>query len=370
MRDRAGAILTIDLGAVAANWRLLAGMVAPRARVAAVVKAEGYGLGAAPVARALKLSGCRRFFVATLEEGIELRSVLPDAEIGVFDGPISLIPDEFAEYRLMPVLNSREQVDSWAALARRRGARAPAVLQIDTGMSRLGLSRLEAEALAADREAVAELDLALVLSHLACSDQPEHPLNRLQQQRLRRLGALFPGVPASLAASSGIFLGEDYHFDWVRPGAALYGVNPSPGRPNPMRPVVALHGKILQVRDVDPGEAVGYGATWQPAAPARVAVVAVGYADGLPRALGNRGVAMLGDRRVPLVGRVSMDVVEFDVTGVPESLARTGAFVELLGPTLGLDDVAAAAGTIGYEILTRLGRRYRRRYLGLPEAAG
>ncbi|MGC2413846.1 MAG: alanine racemase, partial [Stellaceae bacterium] len=242
--------------------------------------------------------------------------------------------------------------------------KTPAILHVDTGMARLGLSASEFAAVVANPPRVA---WRAVMSHLACADRPEHPLNERQRARFAAIAAQLPGVPASLAASSGIFLGPTYHFDLVRPGAALFGVNPLPGRPNPLRQIVRLRAKIVQVRQIDRGESVGYGAAHVMKAPGRVAIVAVGYGDGWPRALSHRGCGTLAGTRVPLLGRVSMDLVTFDVSAVAPELARPGALIELLGAGYGVDDAAADAGTIGYEILCALGSRYHRIYRDFPE---
>jgi alanine racemase len=360
---RAGAILEIDLAGIAENWRFLARQVAP-AGCAAVVKADAYGLGAAQVAPALAAAGCRLFFVATLDEAIALRAALAaPLEIAVFHGPPRGCAEEFAEYRLIPVLNEPGQVADWRAFAARRGA-LPTMVHLDTGMARLGLSLREfdevAEALHRDRA----IAWRALVSHLACADEPRHPLNDSQHARFAAARRRFPQIPASLAASSGIFLGRDFHFDFVRPGAALYGVNPRPDGPNPMRQILRLRGRIVQVREVDRGQPVGYGATHVMEAAGRLATVAVGYADGWLRSLSRRGWGRLGGKRVPLLGRVSMDLVVFDVSGVDPALARPGAFIELLDEEHGVDALAADAGTIGYEILTALGRRYHRIYRG------
>ncbi|HEX2150940.1 MAG TPA: alanine racemase [Stellaceae bacterium] len=356
---RAGAVLEVDLGAVAANWRSLAERAAPAA-CAAVVKANAYGLGAAPVACALAASGVRLFFVATLDEGIALRQALGDGlEIAVLNGPFPGTAAEFVAYGLIPVLNHPGQIETW--IEHGRGRRA--ILHIDTGMARLGLTPREFAAFVEDRPPIA---WRAVISHLACADEPEHPLNARQQDRFAAVAARFPGVPASLAASSGIFLGAAHHLDLVRPGAALYGVNPLRGRPNPLRPVVRLMAKIIQTREIDSGESVGYGAAHVMEAPGRVATAAIGYADGWLRALSRRGCGFIGGERVPLLGRVSMDLCAFDVSAVPPPLARPGMTIELLGPRYGVDDVASDAGTIGYEILTALGSRYHRVYRDSP----
>ncbi len=359
---QAGAVLSIDLDAIVANWRSLEARQGPACRAAAVVKADAYGLGARPVAAALAAAGCRRFVVATLDEGLTLRAVLPGAEILVLSGPLPGTAAAFAEAALWPVLNSPEQVADWRALAARRDRALAAALHVDTGMSRLGLSAAELAALAADPALLAGIDIRLLMSHLACADEPAHPLNERQCRRFAAARALFPGLPASLAASSGIFLGPAWHADWTRPGAALYGLNPTPEAANPMRPVAQLSARILQVRDVDAGDSVGYGASYRCAAPTRLAIVAAGYADGLFRALSNRGCGHFGEQPVPLVGRVSMDLTIFDVGAA--SPARPGETITLMGPGNDADAIARAAGTIGYEILTALGARYHRHYLG------
>jgi alanine racemase len=356
---RATAILEIDLGAIVANWRALARRVAP-AQCAAVVKANAYGLGAAPVGRALAAAGCGLFFVATLDEGIALRQALgAEAAIAVLNGNPPGMADEFAAHDLIPVLNEPGQIAEWAAAADRREPPSGAMLHLDTGLARLGLTASEFACLLDEPPRIAWRGL---ISHLACADEPQHPLNTEQRNRFVAASARLPGTRASLAASSGIFLGTDYHFDMVRPGAALYGVNPTPGQAHPLRPVVRLGAKILQIRQIDSGEPVGYGAAHIMEGPGRVATVAVGYADGWLRSLSHRGHGYLSGIRVPLVGRVSMDLVTFDVSAVDPNLARPGAVIELLGPHCGVDDAAAAAGTIGYEILTALGSRYHRVY--------
>ena len=365
---RAGAILTIDLDAVADNYRRLCAELGGVA-CAAVVKADAYGLGMARVAPALARAGARIFFVAQLEEATALRAMFPaevevEVEIFVLNGLGAGPAAAFQAGRVHPVLNSLGEIDAWAAAARAAGRALPAAVHIDTGMNRLGLPEDELEALAADRSRLAGIDLRYVMSHLACADQPEHPLNAEQLRRFRAARARLPDAPASLANSSGIFLGADYHLDLARPGVALYGVNPTPGQPNPMRQVVRLQGKILQLREIDAPRTVGYGATHRAAGPTRIATVAVGYADGYLRSLSNRGSVWLGDRRVPVVGRVSMDLITLDVTGIPAEAAKPGALVDLIGPDLATDAVAEAAGTIGYEILTSLGRRYHRVYRG------
>jgi alanine racemase len=361
---RAGAILTIDLDAIVANWRFLNEKVAPASRCAAVVKADAYGLGAAPVTSALYAAGCRRFVVATLDEGLFLRPRLAEAEIFILSGPFAGCERDFVTAGLTPVLNSPDQIARWQAMANQSGRPLPSVLHVDTGMSRLGLNLRETQALAEDKKALTAIQPILLISHLACADTPLHPLNRQQLTAFQAARALFPGLPGSLAASSGIFLGPDWQADWCRPGAALYGLRPTTEGPNPMRPVIRLDARIIQVRDIDAGESVGYGATHRASRTGKLATVAAGYADGLFRTLGNRGYGSLGEHRVPLVGRVSMDLIIFDVTDLPEGLAASGATINLIGDETSVDDFGQAAGTIGYEILTALGRRHHRHYLG------
>jgi alanine racemase len=363
--DRAGAILEVDLAGIAANWRLLARRVDP-AECAAVVKADAYGLGASLVAPALTAAGCRRFFVATIDEGIALRKVLPEsAEIAVLNGLLPGCVDDFIEFRLVPVLNDPWQIADWRSAAARHG-KGPAMVHIDTGMGRLGLTVREFDQLAEELCRPDPIEWRALISHLACSDEPQHPLNGIQLERFVAVRRRLAHLPASLVASSGIFLGPEFHFDLARPGAALYGVNPQPGCPNPMQQIVRLKGRILQTREVDRDQTVGYGALHVMAAPGRLATVAVGYADGWLRSVSQRGWGRVSGRRVPLLGRVSMDLIVFDVSDIDPASVRPGGFIELLHEDYGVDDAAADAGTIGYEILTALGRRYYRVYRGAP----
>ena len=365
----AGAILTIDLDAICANYRHLSERFGG-AECAAVVKADAYGLGADRIAPALARAGCGAFYVALIDEGIRLRRVLEDVDIHVL-GPIfpeSL--DAFAEYRLIPALNSLTDVEAWSGMAAGADAAHAADLHIDTGMNRLGLSGDETDLLCREPERLGTISLATVMSHLACADEPAHPLNRRQLEdftaaRAALAGAgVGAGARASLVNSSGLFLGPEFHFDVARPGVALYGGNPHPGEPNPMAQVVRLQGKILQVRDVDTPQTVGYGASHRITRRGKIATVALGYADGYLRSSSNTGSALIGDIRVPIVGRVSMDLITIDISGVPEHMIHPGALVDMIGPQNPIDRVAADAGTIGYEILCALGARYHRVYAG------
>ena len=361
--DRTSAILEIDLDAIVENWQRLRARLAPGAECAAVVQADAYGLGAARVTPALAAAGCTLFFVATLDEGLALRRLLPQSRIAVLNGLMPGLAAQFARARLMPVLNDLGQIEAWSRFARRRGG-APAMLHIDTGMARLGLPPDELDRLAAAPERLAGFPLAAILSHLACAGAPTDPMNARQRDAFRAALARLPRAPASLAASSGIFLGPDYHFDLARPGAALYGVNPQPDSPQPMRQVVRLKGRILQTRDVDRGETVGYGATHRMDRPGRVATIAVGYADGWLRSGSQRGSVGVAGTRAPVIGRISMDLLTLDVTGIARELTPPGGFVDLLDDAYGVDAAAAAAHTIGYEILTALGQRALRLYRG------
>lgn len=366
------AILTIDLEAIAANYRLLRERVAAGGGAcAAVVKADAYGLGAKQVAPVLAEAGCETFFVALIDEGIALRQTFNElgieAAIHVLGGLLPGTEGDFTEYRLVPVLNSIEEIGAWKAHCDSAGQRLPADLHIDTGMCRLGLPPGDVEILVEGPQLLDGLPIDTLISHLACADEPDHPLNEVQRDALlmaRHKLALADGVKASLANSSGIFLGTDFHFDVARPGCSLYGVNPQPGTPNPMAQVVHLQGKILQSRIVDRPQTVGYGATHQVNRRGRIATVGVGYADGYLRSLSGSGSVYIGDIWVPVVGRVSMDLITLDVTDVAEEQSRPGCLVDLIGPNNPVDRLADEAGTIGYEILTSLGHRYHRVYSG------
>jgi alanine racemase len=362
--DCAGALLTIDLDAIAENYLRLKAMLPRGTECAGVVKANGYGLGAIAVAKRLRAEGCRVFFVARADEGFALKPHLPDATVCVLDGLPAGAAAAFAEANLVPVLNDPGQVEAWTAYCAANDYSPPAVVHVDTGMNRLGLSPAAALRVAKEPGAFAAFSDVVLMSHLVVSEEPDNPTNAAQLAAFRRLRTAFPAARASLANSSGIFLGLDFHFDLVRPGYALYGGNPLPGKPNPMRAAVQLLARVLQVRTVDSPGTVGYGATARIGTGGRIATIAAGYADGYLRSLSNRGYAWIGRHRVPIIGRVSMDLVTLDVSSVPAEECRVGDFVELLGAHIGVDDVAERAGTNGYEILTRLGPRYRRFYLG------
>ena len=360
--------LRIDLGALAENWRELARRAAP-GRCAAVVKANAYGIGLAEAAPALWGAGARVFFVAHLNEGIAARRVLPaEAQIYVLNGLESgADPADYAEHRLAPVIGGEEELQRWSAFVARRNGANPCAIHLDTGMNRLGFESL-ARLQAAMETHGASSGADLLMSHFVSSEIPGDPINRAQIERFEAVRVAFPGLPASLANSSGMFLDPAPIYDLARPGYALYGGNPTPGAPNPMRPVVTLTAAIQQIRSIEAGMSCGYNAQWTAKRPTRLATLLIGYADGLPRGAGatdaNQGaqVAVAG-RRCALVGRVSMDLAIVDVTDLPEDRVRVGDPVELFGGSIDLDDFASRSGTIGYHLLTSLGPRYQREYV-------
>jgi alanine racemase len=362
---QAGGILTVDLAAIEANWRMLGRRVTP-SESAAVVKANAYGCGLEQVGRRLARAGCRTFFVADLGEARSLRAVAPDAAIYVLNGLMPTTSPTFAELNARPVIGSLVELAEWDAFCRTHDWRGGAALHVDTGMNRLGISVDEAAALA-PRIRAENHGITLLMSHLACAQQSEHPLNQKQIALFREVRLFYRGIPSSLANSSGIFLGNPAHCDMVRPGVALYGVNPCPGQPNPMRPVVELQVHVLQIRNVGKGETVGYDAAWTASRATRVAIVAAGYADGLLRsASGTDEVpgaeAVIAGRRCRFAGRISMDLTAIDVGALPANAVRRGDLVTLLGGEITVDDLADKSATIGYEVLTSLGHRYHRVY--------
>ncbi len=352
-----GGLLSIDLGAIARNWHHLQ-RLAPESEIAAVVKADAYGLGAVPVATRLQSEGCRSFFVAHLCEAQALRAHLAlTTRLIVLHGPVAGAEAEFAEANITPVLNTPHQVAAYTNLARSLGRKLPAILQLDSGMTRFGLDAADLPALLPLLDAI---DLQLVMSHLACADTPDHPANAMQLANFTRMRALFPGIKASLAASSGIFHGRPMQLDLVRPGAALYGLAPIAGRPNPLEPSIRLEATVMQLRHVPSGTPLGYGHTATTTRPSRLATIAIGYADGFRRALSNQGCVWHGETALPILGRVSMDSIIADATNTD---LTEGDLVELIGPHRTPDDVARDSDTIGYEILTGLGTRFARRYI-------
>lgn len=360
-------ILTIDLDAIVANWRKLEKTAVP-AECAGVVKGDAYGCGAAQVTQALLNAGCKIFFVATLGEAAGVRAIAPDAELYVLDGYFPTSGDEFAKLNCRPVIGDLYELAEWDVFCRRTGWRGGAAIHIDTGMNRLGLTLNEAQGIV-PRIAAGDHGITLVMSHLASAELVNHPANAKQVAAFREIASQFTGVPASLSASSGIFLGPQFAFDLVRPGAALYGINPTPEADNPMQPVVDLKARIVQVRSVEKGDTVGYGGTWSARRPTKIAVLSAGYADGYFRAAssndGTRGAdVVIAGQRCPVAGRISMDLLAVDVTDLPANAARRGMMATLIGDGITVDELGHHFGTIGYEVLTSLRSRYARIYKG------
>ncbi|MEO3998677.1 alanine racemase [Mesorhizobium sp. CAU 1732] len=374
----AGGRLTIDLAALAENYHLLSRMAAP-ARVAGVVKADGYGLGVGPVAQTLWREGCREFFVALPEEGIALRSVLPDATIYVLNGLFGAeaVP-AYVAHRLTPVLGSSSDIASWEAFGWDGDVPRPCAIHVDTGMNRLGLTSDEALRFIQENALTGAVTPLLLMSHLACADTPDHPLNLRQRESFQAVRAAFASVESSLANSAGIFLDSAFAFDLVRPGIALYGGSPASAALNPMQPVVTAEARVVQVRHAKAGETVSYGAHETLRRDSLLAVTSIGYADGYHRAGSSAGVPLrdtsapaaegfIHGKRVPVTGRITMDMTIFDVTDLGAGAVAIGDHIELFGRNVPIDEAAAATGTIAYELLTSLGRRYHRRYVGFSE---
>jgi alanine racemase len=362
-----GGVLTVDLDALVANWRKLEKTAVP-AECSAVIKANAYGCGIEPVAHALAKAGCKTFFVATPDEAKAARAAVPSAALYVLNGFIQNTGDAYAKIDAKPVIGDLNELAEWDVFCRRTGWAGGAAIHIDTGMHRLGLTAAEAQGLI-PRITAGDHGISLVMSHLACAENLHHPMNARQLAAFREIASAFSGVPASLSNSSGIFLGAPFQFDMVRPGAALYGVNPTPEADNPMSPVVELTARVVQLRDVARGDSVGYGGIWTARRPTRLAIVSTGYADGYFRAGsssdGTRGaeVIVVG-KRCPVVGRISMDLMAVDVSDLDRNAVRRGHMVTLIGGGITVDELAHHFGTIGYEVLTSLGSRHTRVYKG------
>ncbi|UFX48457.1 alanine racemase [Bradyrhizobium sp. 41S5] len=360
-------ILTVDLDAIIANWRKLEKTAVP-AECAAVVKANAYGCGAEQVSRALARAGCKTFFVATVEEAAVVRAAVPQATVYALGGFFQQTGDAYARIDCKPVIGDLNELAEWDVFCRRSGWSGGAAIHIDTGMNRLGLTVSEAQGII-PRINAGDHGITLVMSHLVSAELLNNPANARQLASFREIASLFTGVPASLANSSGVFLGAQFQFEMVRPGCALYGVNPTPEADNPMQQVVDLKARIVQIRNIDRGETVGYGGTWTARRPTRLAIVSAGYADGYFRAAsandGTRGAeVVVAGKRCPIAGRVSMDLIAVDVTDLDKSAVRRGHMVTLIGEGITVDELAHHFGTIGYEVLTSLGRRFVRIYKG------
>src|SRR5689334_9486861 len=361
-------ILTVDLDAIVANWRKLEKTAVP-AECAGVVKANAYGCGAEQVARALANAGCKTFFVATLDEARVVRGAVPEsAAVYALDGYFQNSGEAYAKIDCRPVIGELNELAEWDVFCRRSGWNGGAAIHIDTGMNRLGLTVAEAQGII-PRINAGDHGITLVMSHLASAELLNNPANAKQLTAFREIASHFSGVPAALANSSGIFLGAQFQFDMVRPGAALYGINPTPEADNPMQPVVDLKARIVQIRNIERGETVGYGGTWTARRPTRLAIVAAGYADGYFRAAsandGTRGAeVVVAGKRCPVAGRISMDLMAVDITDLEKNAVRRGHMVTLIGEGITVDELAHHYGTIGYEVLTSLGRRFARIYKG------
>jgi alanine racemase len=370
-QEMAGGLLHIDLSALASNWRTLRDN-AGGAEAAAVVKADAYGTGIEHAVPALHQAGCRTFFVAHLSEAVRVRSVATDSTIFVLNGLFPGTSPVYVQHDLRPVLGSFEEIEEWAAFCRSQGQKRAAAIHVDTGMNRLGLTVSQGLSLK-DRAECKDFETALLMSHFVSAEESDNPINARQIEAFRTVREAFPGVRASLANSSGVFLKEKPHFDLVRPGYALYGGNPVPDRDNPMSPVVGLEARVVQLRWVEEDDTVGYNARWLALGRRRIATLSVGYADGYPRSASARGksgeellagTVLVAGRPCPFAGNVSMDLITIDVTDIPESDIKRGDTVTMIGGSLTIDEIGRRAGTIGYEMLTNLGRRYARAYRG------
>ncbi len=370
--DLAGGRLTIDLGALVSNWHMLA-KNAGQAECGAVVKANAYGCGIEPVVQALFQAGCRTFFVALVEEGIQVKQTAPESRCFVLNG---LFPDaapHIHKANLIPTLGSIQEVEIWAAFAKQQGKPLPCAIQMDSGMTRLGMGKRELERVVSARHLMDHLDPKLFMTHYACADDVGHPKTEMQREVFTEASKLLPGVPCSIANSAATLHVDDRTFDVARPGIALYGGEALNDTPNPMKVVVTLEGRIIRIRSVKAGETVGYGAAETVKKDSRIAYVSVGYADGYHRSTSNMGVTMrtvapaaiaaFKGNTIKGIGRVSMDISAFDVSDIPETEIAAGNWIELFGNTIALDDVARAAGTIGYELLTGLSLRFSRNYI-------
>jgi alanine racemase len=366
--DGVTGVITVDLRRIATNWQALAARVGP-AECGAVVKADAYGLGVDRVVPALLAAGCTTFFVATVDEAEQVRALAPRAVLYVLDGLIAGSGPRLAAIQARPCLATVDDCLEWAALCAARDRVLAAALHIDTGLNRLGLSAGDVAVLADDPSLFNRIGVSLVMSHLACADEPDNAMNGQQLGLFEYLRAQLPNAPASLAASDGLMLGEAYHFQLVRPGYAIYGGQAGLGEHAPVAAAVRVEARVLQVREIEPEQCVGYAATWHATQPSLIATIAAGYADGYGRAASASnaqagGFVSFRGKLAPIVGRVSMDLITVDVTALGEAGPKRGDFVDLIGPTLTIEDVGAASGTIGYEVLTRLSRRFHRRYVG------
>lgn len=360
--DTASSHLTIDLNALADNYRQFQAVANEVCAIAGVIKANAYGLGAEQVFHKLKCLDCPQFFVATLDEALTLRAIDKTTPIAVLGGLFTGAENAYIEHNITPVLNSPFDIENWVLCARNNDKKLPAFIHFDTGMNRLGLSADEAERLINDQTALNSLDVQLIMSHFVCADDRKDPLTQVQADRFAAIAAHFPNAQKSLANSPGLYADNAYHYDIARPGYALYGGNPTPHLKNPMQPVVHLKSRVLQIRAAKKGESAGYAASYVFEKDTKIATIALGYADGFLRSGSNKAKLYCHDKPCDVLGRVSMDLISIDVDHI-EGI-KQGDWVEVLGHNQGVDELAKAAGTIGYEILTNLGARYKRHYIG------
>lgn len=356
--------LIVNLQATVENYKRLSN-IAGKAECAAVLKADGYGLGAVPIALRLYENGCRTFFVAYVDEGIQLRQAFIqnsiDVDIFILNGLLPGLESTFTDYNLVPTLTDMDQISRWQRYCRMVGRKLPASLHIDTGMARTGLPGKEIQSLL-DSQLLNDIDIRLILSQMVYSHGEDPVYSAFQRQRFESALRQLPKAPASLAKSGAIFLGEDYHYQMVRPGVGLHGINPTTDLENPLLPVVSLWAKVYQVQDVVCGQTIGYSQTFEVKAPMKIATITLGYADGYPWALTNKGHVYFGDYKAPIVGRISMDLMTADVTHVPEALVHNGAWAQIIGQEMTIDKIAQAAKTVPYEVLLGLGKRFQRIY--------
>ena len=359
----ANGILTINLEKLAANYRVFQNKVGTNCDVAGVIKADAYGLGLKQVSDQLKKLGCPLFLVATLDEALELREYDSDTPIAVLGGLMNKTESTYVEHHITPILNTPIDIKNWNDYAAQQHKNLKAILHCDTAMNRLGLSTQETKDFVQNRDLFNNIDITMVMSHFACADELDHPLTTQQAERFDTVAQSFPNAQKSLANSSGLFRNPQYHYDMVRPGYSLYGGNPTPETTNPMQNVVTLHSRILQIRECKKGQSIGYGATHEFNKDTRTATLALGYADGFLRSNSAKAVVYYEGQPCPVLGRVSMDLVSIDISHIKEKQPQQGEAIEILGDHQTVDDLANSAGTIGYEILTSLGKRYKRRYI-------
>lgn len=359
--------LNIDLGAVRENYRLIKRKVHEECIVSAVVKADAYGLGAKQISKVTYDEGCRHYFVSTPREGITLRKYLSaDASIYILNGYYGRYSSLYLEHNLTPVIGSFQEIDSYIAFGKAAAKKLPTALNFNTGMNRLGFGDQGTAKLLAQMHLLKNIDVQIIMSHFASADDPDSTLTALQYKRFMEIAKYFPSAKKSLANSFGTFADDKYHLDMIRPGMAFYGLNPTPRQNNPMHSAVTLKVPIIRTRYVDKGEIVGYNETYQFTKNTTIATVSAGYADGIFRTLSNQGSMYWKGISCPIRGRVSMDLITVDLCHIPlKERPKAGDFLEIIGSHQSVDTLAAAANTIGYEILTSLGERYRRKYISL-----